>query len=347
MPSDGRHSMPTAPGKILRQECINRLGLTVTEVAEALGVTRKALTSLLSGEAAMSPEMAIRLEMAGWGSAEGWLAVQTAQDIRRARERLTKAKVAALPNPEISDQRGPSNSKNVSAPVRADLFDDLLDMVDQRLMARSGAVFYSSRAAFTQRSAIYLLGLNPGGDPDSPQCECIEDHIAQARHQSPDWSAYKDEVWRKDYQPGGTPMQWRVCHLVSGLGFDIRSVPASNVVFVRSKRETDLRSEKRTLLEQCWPVHQKAIEELGVRLVLCFGGTAGEWVRQRLKANTFVAQFKEVNGRGWTSWAHKCVQGDHTVVTLTHPSIVDWTKPGTDPTSFVFDLLKDQKHDAA
>ena len=57
---------PAHPGDIIREECLLPLGLSVTAAAEGLGVSRKTLSALLNGHAGVSPEMAIRLEKAGW-----------------------------------------------------------------------------------------------------------------------------------------------------------------------------------------------------------------------------------------------------------------------------------------
>ena len=64
---------PPHPGEILRTLCLKALGLSVTEAAKALGVSRKALSSLLNGRTSISPEMAIRLSIAFDTSAESWL----------------------------------------------------------------------------------------------------------------------------------------------------------------------------------------------------------------------------------------------------------------------------------
>lgn len=57
---------PSHPGSIVKHDCLEPLGLTVTKAAEWLGVSRVALSELLNGRAGMSPEMALRLEAAGW-----------------------------------------------------------------------------------------------------------------------------------------------------------------------------------------------------------------------------------------------------------------------------------------
>ena len=61
---------PPHPGLSVRHDCIEPLGLTITETAEILGVTRQALNNLVNGKSGISPEMAIRLDKAFGGSAE-------------------------------------------------------------------------------------------------------------------------------------------------------------------------------------------------------------------------------------------------------------------------------------
>jgi len=84
---------PAHPGEIIREDCIKPLGLTVTAAAEALGVTRKALSDLLNGHSGVSPDMAIRLEKVGWSKADHWLRIQLARDLWDARQRTDKIKV--------------------------------------------------------------------------------------------------------------------------------------------------------------------------------------------------------------------------------------------------------------
>ena len=78
---------PPHPGLSVRHDCLERLGLSVTKGAEVLGVTRQALNNLVNGRAGSSPEMAIRLDKAFGGTAEGWLSLQTAYDLVRARKK--------------------------------------------------------------------------------------------------------------------------------------------------------------------------------------------------------------------------------------------------------------------
>ncbi|MCC6967612.1 MAG: HigA family addiction module antidote protein [Nitrospira sp.] len=81
---------PPHPGETLREDILPALGLTVTQAAAQLGVTRAALSRVLNGRAAISPEMALRLE--GWlgvkhgGRADVWVAQQAAYDLWQARK---------------------------------------------------------------------------------------------------------------------------------------------------------------------------------------------------------------------------------------------------------------------
>ena len=79
-------SNPPHPGRSIRENCLDPLDLSITEAARVLGVARHTLSRVLNGHAAISPEMAIRLEKAGWSSAEFWLRRQTTYDLVQARK---------------------------------------------------------------------------------------------------------------------------------------------------------------------------------------------------------------------------------------------------------------------
>ena len=72
---------PPHPGRIVREECLEPLGLTVTAAARVLGVTRQALNNLVNGKSAISPEMAVRLAKAFGSDAGTWLRMQIAYDL--------------------------------------------------------------------------------------------------------------------------------------------------------------------------------------------------------------------------------------------------------------------------
>ena len=75
---------PPHPGEIIRELCLEPPGISVTEAAESLGVSRKTLSSILNGRAGISPEMAIRLSIAFDTSPESWLNQQTKYDLWQA-----------------------------------------------------------------------------------------------------------------------------------------------------------------------------------------------------------------------------------------------------------------------
>ncbi len=81
------------PGGIVRRECLEALGLSVTKAAEGLGVSRQALSALVNEKAAVSVEMAIRLSKAFGSSPETWLGLQTAYDLWEVRERGSQMQV--------------------------------------------------------------------------------------------------------------------------------------------------------------------------------------------------------------------------------------------------------------
>lgn len=84
---------PVHPGQIVRHDCLEPLGLSVTAAAKVLGVTRQTLTKIINGKSGISPEMAIRLSKAFGSTAETWLRMQLAYDLARARKDESKIKV--------------------------------------------------------------------------------------------------------------------------------------------------------------------------------------------------------------------------------------------------------------
>lgn len=98
-----RSAHPAHPGRFIKMEIIDPLGLSVTAAAKALGVTRPTLSALLNGRAALSPEMALRIEKAFGPKMDTLMRIQTSYDIAQARSREGKIRVrryvAAHPKP--------------------------------------------------------------------------------------------------------------------------------------------------------------------------------------------------------------------------------------------------------
>ena len=81
------HRKPTHPGEVLREDVIIPLGLTVTEAAKRLGVTRKTLFALINCKASLSPEMAVRVGKATKTTPESWLYMQAKLDLWLAEQK--------------------------------------------------------------------------------------------------------------------------------------------------------------------------------------------------------------------------------------------------------------------
>ena len=82
---------PPHPGRLVRQECIEPLGLTISEAARRLGVSRKQVSELVNERAGISPRMALRLEREFGSSADAWCRMQAAYDLAQERKRFPDA----------------------------------------------------------------------------------------------------------------------------------------------------------------------------------------------------------------------------------------------------------------
>jgi addiction module HigA family antidote len=91
-----RMKRPPHPGLSVRHDCLEPLGLSVTEGAKVLGVTRQALNNLVNCKGGVSAEMAIRLDKAFGGGAETWLRLQMAYDLAGAVKKAGKMRVARV-----------------------------------------------------------------------------------------------------------------------------------------------------------------------------------------------------------------------------------------------------------
>ena len=84
---------PPHPGRIVRQDCIDALELTVTRAAELLSLTLQTLSNLVNEKAGISAEMAIRLEKIGWSTVDNWMRLQATYDLAQARGTQDQIKV--------------------------------------------------------------------------------------------------------------------------------------------------------------------------------------------------------------------------------------------------------------
>ena len=87
---------PPHPGLSVRHDCLEPLGLSVTEAAKKLGVSRKQLSDVVNGHSGVSPQMAIRLDKAFGGGANTWYRLQAAYDLAQAMKQADQIKVERL-----------------------------------------------------------------------------------------------------------------------------------------------------------------------------------------------------------------------------------------------------------
>jgi hypothetical protein len=213
-----------------------------------------------------------------------------------------------------------------------DRITKVLDLLPPELRDQSGSVFYTGSQAFTGSKPLYVLGLNPGGDPIRQSDETIGKHLAKFQARSTAWSEYIDESWLG--APAGTwGLQPRILHMLNGLGLDPRATPASNLVFARTRTEAYLGDGKDELMRACWPVHQAVIDALAIKVILCFGSTVGRFVRDRLGVTDLIDSYVEENDRRWKSLAH--FTPDIIIITASHPGRANWCNPFSDPTPLV------------
>ena len=150
---------------------------------------------------------------------------------------------------------------------------------------------------------------------------------------SESWSEYRDEIWEGN-TPGTSGLQPRVLHLLKELNLNPSDIPASNVVFIRSRNANDIKSRFTDLANLCWPFHNYVIKSQEIKCILCFGKVGGNFVRKKLKANIFIDEFVEQNNRRWKTQIYSSDDDIHVIV-ATHPSRVDWTNPKADPSNLI------------
>lgn len=219
------------------------------------------------------------------------------------------------------------------------MIDQLRAVIPQSLIDHSGVVFNSGRDAFSHHSGLYILGLNPGGAPEEHRHETLRTHTDMVMRMPSNWSSFRDQSL-KGKAPGTYRFQPRVLHMLQKLSLDPGQVPASNLVFLRTRNEKELGHRLPELVETCWPFHEMVIRTQRVRAVICMGMTAAAWACRKLGVPSMpVEVYTEMNLRGWQSKRFNS-PGGISVIAATHPSIANWTNEKTDPTRLVLNALR-------
>lgn len=218
----------------------------------------------------------------------------------------------------------------------AQIFEDLNDYIDDSLLDIDGSVYYSGANSFEGHKRLYILGLNPGGGESGKNIKWYTTEYMQGKES--DYSEYKESWCNKE--AGSHGLQPRVLHLLKTLDLCPFNVPTSNLIFTRTRQEKDLpnipnleevKNKTRYLADLCWPFHKAVINKLGVKMILCFGATAGSYVASELKAE-YIDEYKETNNRGWKTRIYKN-SNDLYVVSAAHPSRANWCNKLSDPSN--------------
>lgn len=219
--------------------------------------------------------------------------------------------------------------------------DQILAAIPASLHDLPGVVLYSGLDSWNRPSPLYVLGFNPGSAP-ADHASTVAESVAWMMEQPGDHSAYRDQAWGNGR--GGTwgvgrhPMQRSVVGLFDRLGIDPGTVPASNTFYAASRNVDGIAvNDARAWQEACWPFHAEMIERLQIRVVLCVGRDAANFVRSKVGSNHIAATFTEDNNRRNKSYIY--TGGSVTVVDATHPSRFPWYSKGCDNSPLVAQAL--------
>jgi hypothetical protein len=133
------------------------------------------------------------------------------------------------------------------------------------MLDESGAILYSAWETLCP-GRYYILGLNPGGNTGPT----IREHLNELKNYTE--NAYLDEDWSskaRNYGVGGHPLQVHLKSLLQGLGYDLRNICASNLIFSQSPNQYGAYYPAKA--NQCWDVHKMIINIVQPKILLVFG----------------------------------------------------------------------------
>ena len=191
------------------------------------------------------------------------------------------------------------------------------------LLDSSGRVLYSAFRTM-QAGNLYILGINPGGDPVTLAANTIRANLTALPGCTE--NAYIDENWGKK-GPGNGKVQRRLRYIVESiLGEKLADVCASNLVFVRSKRSESVKDV--AFAHKCWIVHRQILKLVRAKIILSLGngpGTAYQYIRRFAHDPAQSCSAEDSRLSGYSNW--RCKSFDATidgrvtrVIGLPHPS---------------------------
>lgn len=218
------------------------------------------------------------------------------------------------------------------------IIDSLFRKLDETGLADlPGAFLYSDRSTLVPGKA-YMLGYNPGGDPKT-ETNTPKSHLQYLQGLNRSHNEYVDGVWYpggRRCDAGDAPLQRRVQCLLKGVGLSIRSVCASNLIFVRSQDQARLANASR-LAEQCWAVHRFLLEQIQPEAILSIGGgKVFDFISDHGKLASPIELYASGHGN-WQCQSAHVVIGTRTVKLVSlphlsryaidsHPDVIGWAK---------------------
>jgi hypothetical protein len=219
---------------------------------------------------------------------------------------------------------------------KVDMFcrEAMLSLKD--LLDKSGSVLYSSYETL-RPGEFYLLGLNPGGDPDKQKEDTIRKHLESLPGNTK--NAYIDEYWEpyRKGEEGEAPLQKRLYHLFNKFGCDIKNVCASNLIFLRSRNSGG--SGYPEIANKCWDVHEKIINIVRPKCIIVFGNSAVspyQYIYNKFKPNCDVQSINSGHGKWLCKVFRTSILGLNVVVAGLphmsryaidrHDAVIDWVK---------------------
>ncbi|HZL78534.1 MAG TPA: hypothetical protein VFC17_06750 [Candidatus Limnocylindrales bacterium] len=199
-------------------------------------------------------------------------------------------------------------------------------MLDPKILDSNGRFLYSTADTLC-RGKIYLLGLNPGGDPRKWSKGNREGNVRYSFKYLPQAKCAYLEEW--DKPAGQHPLQKRICWLMQELKFDIKKVCANNLIFLRSQSAAKLNNFQE-LADLCWLAHEFILRIVRPKLMLVYGNLAVSPFNylEKIAKNKTVTQ---IYPSGHGNWNCRFFCGELaglkvTVIGLPHLSRFDITK---------------------
>lgn len=199
-----------------------------------------------------------------------------------------------------------------------------LNELPEHVLSRSGAVLYSG-ASTLKKGDVYILGVNPGGDPARTTGTVSQSLVALPTNKT---NAY----FATDWGQGGSqaPLQRRLHLLSATIGQDLESICASNAVFMRSRAVTGINFWADA--ETCWPVQQMILDIVQPRLIIAFGNSRRSpyaFLRNKL-APDCVQEPVDAEHGNWKCWGFEARVGGRNVYVAGFPHLSRYSPASAD-----------------